>query len=237
MALSPGTRLGPYVIESLLGSGGMGHVYRARDTRLERLVAIKQLTEGFTQFFAREARAIAALNHPNICQVYDIGPDYIVLEYLDGASPRGPMSVTDVVPLAVALADALHTAHQRGVLHRDLKPANIIVTREGVAKLLDFGVAKVSHRSTDATETLSTAETRVGAVVGTLAYMSPEQARGEALDARFDIFSFGATLYELLSGAPAFPGRGAMEVVAAVLRDDATRSKPSPRSPCSPSPP
>ncbi|HUE86170.1 MAG TPA: protein kinase [Vicinamibacterales bacterium] len=212
--MSPGTQLGPYVIESLLGLGGMGHVYRARDTRLDRLVAIKQLIEGFTQFFEREARAIAALNHPNICQVYDIGPDYMVLEYLDGAQPQGPMPVTEVVPLAIALADALYTAHQRGVLHRDLKPANIIVTREGVAKLLDFGIAKVSKRSTDVTETL------IGTVVGTVAYMAPEQARGEALDARSDIFSFGAVLYELLSGAPAFPGRGAMDVVSAVLRDD-----------------
>ena len=198
----------------------MGHVYRARDTRLDRLVAIKQLTEGFAQFFEREARAIAALNHPNICQVYDVGPDYMVLEYLDGASPQGPMPVTHVVPLAVALADALHTAHQRGVLHRDLKPANIIVTKEGVGKLLDFGLAKVSHRSSDATETVIAADTRVGTVVGTFAYMSPEQARGEALDARSDIFSFGATLYELLSGRPAFPGEAAMEVVSAVLRDD-----------------
>jgi TolB-like protein/predicted Ser/Thr protein kinase len=220
MALSPGTQLGPYVIESLIGSGGMGHVYRARDTRLERLVAIKQLTEGFTQFFEREARAIAALNHPNICQVYDIGPDYMVLEYVDGASPQGPMPFAQVLPLAIALADALHMAHQRGVLHRDLKPANIIVTPEGVGKLLDFGVAKVSQRSTEVTETLIAAETRAGTVVGTFAYMSPEQARGEVLDARSDIFSFGAVLYELLSGTPAFPGRGPMEIVSAVLRDD-----------------
>jgi TolB-like protein len=220
MALSPGTQLGPYVIESLIGTGGMGHVYRARDIRLERRVAIKQLTEGFTQFFEREARAIAALNHPNICQVYDIGPDYMVLEFLDGTSPRGPLPVDQVVPLAIALADALHMAHQRGVLHRDLKPANIIVTAEGVGKLLDFGVAKLSHHGSDATATLTLAETMIGAVVGTFAYMSPEQARGEPLDARSDIFSFGATLYELLSGTPAFPGGSPMEVVSAVLRDD-----------------
>jgi serine/threonine-protein kinase len=220
MALVPGTQLGPYVIESLIGTGGMGNVYRARDTRLERLVAIKQLTAGFTEFFEREARAIAALNHPNICQVYDIGPDYLVLEYLDGTSPKGPLSVSQVMPLALALADALHLAHQRGVLHRDLKPANIIVTAEGVGKLLDFGVAKLSHRSADATATLTLAETKIGAVVGTYAYMSPEQARGDALDARSDIFSLGATLYELLSGTPAFPGSAPMEVVSAVLRDD-----------------
>jgi TolB-like protein/predicted Ser/Thr protein kinase len=220
MALSPGTQLGPYVIESLIGTGGMGQVYRARDTRLERLVAIKRLTEGFTRFFEREARAIAALNHPNICQVYDIGPDYMVLEYLDGSPPAGPMPVNQVVALAISLADALHMAHQRGVLHRDLKPANIIVTTEGVGKLLDFGVAKLSDRSANTTAAPTVAETMIGTVVGTYAYMSPEQARGEPLDARSDIFSFGATLYELLSGTPAFPGRGAMEVVSAVLRDD-----------------
>jgi eukaryotic-like serine/threonine-protein kinase len=220
MALSPGTQLGPYVIESLIGTGGMGQVYRARDIRLERLVAIKQLTAGFTRFFEREARTIAALNHPNICQVYDIGPDYMVLEYLDGSSPKGPMPANEVVPLAIALADALHMAHQRGVLHRDLKPANIIVTSEGVGKLLDFGVAKVSHHSSGTTATLTAAETMLGTLVGTFAYMSPEQARGEMLDARSDIFSFGATLYELLSGRPAFPGGGPMEVVSAVLRDN-----------------
>jgi eukaryotic-like serine/threonine-protein kinase len=220
MTLSPGTQLGPYVIEALLGVGGMGCVYRARDTRLDRLVAIKQLTEGFSRFFEREARAIAALNHPNICQVYDLGPDYMVLEYLDGAPPQGPMPLDQLLPLAIALADALHIAHQRGVLHRDLKPANIIVTRDGVAKLLDFGVAKVAQRSTDTAVTQVATETLAGTVVGTYAYMSPEQARGEALDARSDIFSFGATLYELLSGRPAFPGRSAMDVVSGVLRDD-----------------
>lgn len=220
MALSPGTQLGPYVIESLLGAGGMGHVYLARDNRLERLVAIKQLEEGFSRFFEREARAIAALNHPNICQVYDIGPDYLVLEYLDGAPPQGPMPIDQLVALAISLADALHLAHQRGVLHRDLKPANIIVTKEGIGKLLDFGVAKVAQRTTDTSATLLASETLAGTVVGTFAYMSPEQARGEDLDVRSDIFSFGATLYELLSGMPAFPGRGSMEVVSAVLRDD-----------------
>jgi eukaryotic-like serine/threonine-protein kinase len=220
MPLSPGTQLGPYVIEALLGAGGMGRVYRARDSRLDRLVAIKQLTEGFSRFFEREARAIAALNHPNICQVYDLGPDYMVLEYLDGAPPRGPMPIDQLLPLAISLAEALHVAHQRGVLHRDLKPANIIVTKDGVAKLLDFGVAKVAQRSTDTAVTQVPTETLAGTVVGTYAYMSPEQARGEELDARSDIFSFGATLYELLSGMPAFPGRSAMEVVSAVLRDD-----------------
>jgi eukaryotic-like serine/threonine-protein kinase len=220
MTLSPGTQLGPYVIEALLGAGGMGRVYRARDSRLDRLVAIKQLTEGFSRFFEREARAIAALNHPNICQVYDLGPDYMVLEYLDGAPPRGPMPINQLLPLAIALAEALHVAHQRGVLHRDLKPANIIVTKDGVAKLLDFGVAKVAQRGTDTAVTQVPTETLAGTVVGTYAYMSPEQARGEELDARSDIFSFGATLYELLSGMPAFPGRSAMEVVSGVLRDD-----------------
>jgi len=143
-----------------------------------------------------------------------------VLEYLDGAPPQGPMPIDQVVALAIPLADALHLAHQRGVLHRDLKPANIIVTKEGVGKLLDFGVAKVAHRTSDTSVTLLASETTAGTVVGTFAYMAPEQARGEDLDVRSDIFSFGATLYELFSGTPAFSGRGAMEVVSAVLRDD-----------------
>ena len=172
MSLAPGTRLGPYVIESLIGEGGMGQVYRARDTRLDRLVAIKQLTEDSTSRFEREARTIAALNHPNICQVYDVGTDYLVLEYLDGAPPRGPMPVDRVMQLAREIADALQAAHERGILHRDLKPANIIVTSSGVAKLLDFGIAKGVRTDAEATHTM------IGTVVGTFAYMAPEQVRG-----------------------------------------------------------
>ena len=214
MSLASGTQLGPYLIEVLLGSGGMGSVYRARDTRLDRLVAIKQLSATYGELSQREARTIAALNHPNICQVYDIGPDYLVLEYLDGASPRGPMSLDRVRRLGMEIADALAAAHERGILHRDLKPANIIVTTGGVGKLLDFGVAQAPPRDGDVTQAF------VGPVVGTFAYMSPEQARGEPLDARSDIFSFGAVLYELLSGAPAFGGPSAMDIVSAVLRDN-----------------
>jgi serine/threonine-protein kinase len=211
MSFSPGTQLGPYVIEVLIGSGGMGSVYRARDTRLDRLVAIKQVTTG--ELSQREARTVAALNHPNICQVYDIGPDYLVLEYLDGASPKGPMPLDRVLRLANEIADALSAAHERGILHRDLKPANIIVTTAGAGKLLDFGVAKALPRDGEATQTVS------GAVVGTFAYMAPEQARGEPLDARSDIFSFGAVLYELLSGRAAFAGPSPMDTISAVLRD------------------
>src|SRR4029434_1346196 len=142
MTLTPGLRLGPYEIESTLGAGGMGEVYRALDTRLDRIVAIKQLTPDQRARFEREARAIAALSHPNICQVYDVGPDYLVLEYLEGQPVRGPLPPEDAVRIAIQIAGALQAAHERGILHRDLKPANIMVTAGGTAKLLDFGVAK-----------------------------------------------------------------------------------------------
>ena len=175
MPLATGTRLGPYEIESVIGAGGMGNVYRARDTRLDRAVAIKQLTPEHLERFEREARAIAALNHPNICQVYDVGADYLVLEYLEGEPVRGPMPADEALRLARQIAGALLAAHERGILHRDLKPANIIVTAGGTAKLLDFGVAKVLKASPDATVT------REGALVGSPAYMSPEQIEGQPL--------------------------------------------------------
>jgi eukaryotic-like serine/threonine-protein kinase len=214
VSLAAGVRLGPYEIESPLGAGAMGVVYKARDTRLDRVVAIKQLTPQHRERFEREARAIAALNHPHICQVYDVGPDYLVLEYVEGRPLSGPTPPDEARQLAIQIARALQAAHERGILHRDLKPANIMVTGGGMAKLLDFGVAKVLERSPDATDTAP------GSLLGTPAYMSPEQIEGQPLDARSDVFSFGAVVYEMLSGHRAFAGQTASQVIAAILRDD-----------------
>jgi serine/threonine protein kinase len=203
MVLTPGTRLGPYEIVSPIGSGGMGEVYKARDGRLNRTVAIKRMIAHDHSRFESEARAIAAINHPHICQIYDVGPDYLVLEYLQGEVLRGPVAPDEAVRLAGQIADALLAAHERGILHRDLKPANVMVLRQGGtshAKLLDFGVARLTSADSDATRTVT------GAVIGTPAYMSPEQATGKPIDARSDVFSFGALLYELITGARAFTG-------------------------------
>jgi serine/threonine-protein kinase len=214
MAWSTGTRLGPYEIVGPLGEGGMGQVWKARDTRLNRSVAVKQLNSRHVDRFEQEARAIAALNHPHICQIYDVGPDYLVLEYIDGQPIRGPILPGDAIRLGVQISGAIEAAHARGILHRDLKPANLLVTGSGVAKLLDFGLAKLMSADADVTRTTA------GALVGTAAYMSPEQAEGRPLDARSDIFSFGAVFYEMLTGKRAFPGNSAVEVLNSVLRED-----------------
>src|SRR5262245_14303064 len=217
MVLTPGTRLGPYEIESLIGSGGMGEVYKAHDGRLNRTVAIKRMVADDVNRFQSEARAIAAINHPHICQIYDVGPDYLVLEYLQGEPLGGPVTRDEAVRLASQIADALHAAHERGILHRDLKPANVMVVRQGGtphAKLVDFGVARLTASDTNATRTVA------GDVIGTPAYMSPEQANGQSLDARSDVFSFGAVLYELLTGTRAFTGDTTAQILSAVLRDD-----------------
>jgi serine/threonine-protein kinase len=217
MALAPATQLGPYRIDSLIGSGSMGEVYKAHDPRLNRTVAVKRVTAQHLERFETEARAIAALNHPHICQIYDVGPGYLVLEYLQGESLRGPVSPDEAVSLAIQMADALEAAHERGILHRDLKPANVMVLRRGgtlTAKLLDFGVARLADPDLEATRTAA------GILIGTPAYMSPEQAQGKPLDARSDVFSFGAVLYELLAGKRAFAGDSIAEVLSAVLRDD-----------------
>jgi serine/threonine-protein kinase len=230
MALVPGTRLGPYEIGAQIGAGGWGEVYRARDTRLGRDVAIKVLPAVFAadpdrlRRFEHEARAIAALNHPHVCQIHDVGQGYLVLEYVEGEPLHGPMAVDQAVRLALQIASALEAAHKRGILHRDLKPANVLVTGGGgssdppTAKLLDFGIAKLTGALADEAEDLT--RTIEGVVVGTAAYMSPEQAEGKALDARSDIFSFGAVLYEMLSGTRAFAGHTSAQVVSAVMRDD-----------------
>jgi serine/threonine-protein kinase len=192
----------------------MGEVWQARDTRLDRFVAIKQLLSPSNVTFTSEARAIAALNHPHICQIYDVGPDYLVLEYVEGQPLRGPLSMEVTVRLAQQVASALEAAHAKGILHRDLKPSNVLVTAEGTVKLLDFGVAKWVRPDPDATRTDS------GMMVGTPAYMSPEQAQGQPIDARSEVFSFGAVLYELLAGRRAFDGTSTAAVLSAVLRDE-----------------
>jgi serine/threonine protein kinase len=211
MSFAPGARIGPYEILSLLGEGGMGEVWKARDTRLDRTVAIKRLKGEHGARFRLEARAIAALNHPHICQIYDVGRDDLVLEYVAGRPLAGPMSTELALPLAQQIASALESAHSRGILHRDLKPANVVITDAG-AKLLDFGLAKLT---TDAD--LDATRTTDGAVMGTPAYMSPEQARGKPVDARSDIFSFGAVLYEMVSGQRAFGGASFLETLHAVV--------------------
>jgi Tol biopolymer transport system component/predicted Ser/Thr protein kinase len=213
--LAPGTELGPYRIESLIGAGGMGRVYRARDTRLNRTVAIKISKEGFGERFEREARAVAALNHPHICQLYDIGPNYLVMEFVEGAPLKGPLPLGKAVEYAGEILDALEAAHRKGVVHRDLKPANILVSKQGV-KLLDFGLAKqVPPVGSEATVTKGL--TVAGSILGTVQYMSPEQLQGKPVDARSDLFSFGCVLYELLTGKRAFEGENPASVIAAVL--------------------
>ena len=189
MPLSAGTRLGPYEILAPVGAGGMGEVWKARDTRLDRIVAIKVSKEKFSERFEREARSIAALNHPHICQLYDVGPDYLVMEFIDGAPLKGPMPLEQAMKYAGQICDALDAAHKKGITHRDLKPANILVTKAGV-KLLDFGLARMAA-SPDETVTMGEG------VMGTPAYMSPEQWQGKPGDARSDIYAFGCVLLPL----------------------------------------
>jgi TolB-like protein/Tfp pilus assembly protein PilF len=236
MALAPGTRLGPYEIAGPLGAGGMGEVYKARDTRLDRTVAIKILPSGDPdrrERFAREAKAIAALSHPNICVLHDVGQEsgieFIVIEYLEGETladrlKEGPLPPETLLKLATEIADALESAHAATIVHRDLKPANIFITRRGQTKVLDFGLAKLARRRGEAADltNLPTMHadrqlTGAGSTLGTVAYMSPEQARGEDTDERSDVFSFGAMLYEMATGQPAFPGRTTAVVFDEIL--------------------
>ena len=228
MPLSSGDKLGPYEIVSQIGAGGMGEVWKARDTRLDRIVAIKISKDEFTERFDREARAVAALNHPNICQLYDVGPNYLVMEFLEGAPLKGPLPVEKAAAYASQILDALDAAHRAGITHRDLKPANILLTRQGV-KLLDFGLAKQNSaplRDVDAT--LTKALTGDGQILGTLQYMSPEQLQAKPADARSDIFAFGCVLYELLSGQRAFTGDSAASVIAAILEREPAPIQVSP---------
>jgi eukaryotic-like serine/threonine-protein kinase len=242
MALTSGTKLGPYEIQSPLGAGGMGEVYLARDTRLDRVVAVKVIPRHLSadsvsrQRFEREARAISALQHPNICALYDVGhqdgTDYLVMEYLEGETlasrlGRGALPLDQMLRYGIEVADALDTAHRRGIVHRDLKPGNIIVTAHGECKVLDFGLAKLEVAADSDAETVTRAEvlTSPGAAVGTIAYMSPEQVRGEDLDSRTDIFSLGTVLYEMASGKLPFFGKTSGVIFKAIL--DETPSAPT----------
>jgi len=225
-----GEKLGPYEILSAIGSGGMGEVWKARDTRLGRIVAIKKVKEQHSERFKQEARSIAALNHTNICQIFDIGPDYLVLEYVDGKPLSGPLPEKEAVRLAIQIATALEEAHQHGIIHRDLKPSNIMVTDRGSVKLLDFGLAKLYEQdaSISSLPTEDFPATQAGAILGTVAYMSPEQAQGQPADVRSDIFSFGLVLYEMLSGKRAFSGDSNYALMDAIVKKELPPLQTSP---------
>jgi len=229
MPLAPKTMLGPYQILSPLGAGGMGEVYRARDPRMGRDVAIKVSAERFSDRFEREARAVAALNHPNICQIYDVGPNYLVLELIEGPTladriREGPLPPAEALAIARQIADALDSAHERGIVHRDLKPANVKVTPEGVVKVLDFGLARIVEPATAEdpaiAPTVTIEATRAGEVLGTAAYMAPETACGKPADKRADVWAFGVVLYEMLAGRRPFRGKTISDTLAAVLKEE-----------------
>lgn len=197
--LEPGMRLGPYEIEARLGAGGMGEVWKARDTRLGPSVALKVSKTEFSERFEREAQAVAALNHPNIATLYDVGPNYFVMEYVDGKPlqhviPRKGLGVAESLNYAVQIADALAAAHAAGIVHRDLKPGNVMITSSGQVKVVDFGLARMEAPKQPDPEDSVFTRTAEGVIAGTVSYMSPEQARGRLVDARSDIFSFGAVL-------------------------------------------
>jgi eukaryotic-like serine/threonine-protein kinase len=223
MPLSIGNLLGPYEILEPIGAGGMGEVYKARDTRLDRIVAIKISNERFTERFELEARAVAALNHPNICTLHDVGPNYLVMEYIEGESPKGPMPLDEALRIARQIAEAREAAHERGITHRDLKPANIKIKPDGTVKVLDFGLAKVAATTSGSGErspTFTIGMTEAGMILGTASYMAPEQARGKATDKRADIFAFGVVLHEMITGHRLFGGEDAGEMLAKVIRDE-----------------
>ena len=220
MPLDPGARLGHYEITALIGKGGMGEVYQAHDPRVGRDVAIKVSAQQFSERFEREARAIAALNHPNICTLYDVGPNFLVMELVEGESPQGPMPVEQALAMAEQIAAALEAAHEKGITHRDLKPGNIKVRPDGTVKVLDFGLAKVAPEKASETDaTLTLGGTQAGVVLGTPGYMAPEQARGRPADRRADIWAFGVVLYELITGKRLFQGEDLTEVLASVVKE------------------
>jgi len=231
MRLNPGTRLGHYEVGALIGAGGMGEVYRARDTKLKREVAIKVLPDSFADDparmarFQREAEVLASLNHPNIATIHGVEEGALAMELVEGETLAGPLPLETALEYARQIAEALEYAHDRGVIHRDLKPANVKITPDGIVKLLDFGLAKATEDPAESSDpsnspTLTLGATRVGVIIGTAAYMSPEQAGGKAADRRSDIWAFGAVLYEMLSGKQAFAGESVSDTLATVLKLD-----------------
>ena len=239
MTILPGRRLGPYEILSAIGACGMGEVYKARDTRLDRIVAIKVLPTHLAgrselrERFEREAKTIASLNHPHICTLYDTGhqddTDFLVMEYIEGETlarrlVKGPLPLVQVLQYAVEIADALDKAHRKGITHRDLKPGNIMLTKTGT-KLLDFGLAKLKQEVSPATSvsqlpTIQSAITGEGTILGTFQYMALEQVEAKEVDARTDIFAFGAVVYEMATGRKAFEGKSQASVMAKILESE-----------------
>ncbi len=236
MPLTPGTTLGPYEIQSLLGKGGMGEVWKAKDTKLGREVAIKTLPEEFARDtdrlarFEREAKVLASLNHPNIGHIYGLeeaeGQKSLVLELVEGPTladriSQGPIPIEDALSITTQIAEALEAAHDAGIVHRDLKPANIKVREDGTVKVLDFGLAKaldpLPEGDPSQSPTLTAAATQMGVIMGTAAYMSPEQARGKTVDKRADIWAFGVVLFEMLTGKQLFTGPTVSDTLALVL--------------------
>jgi eukaryotic-like serine/threonine-protein kinase len=228
MPLSPGDRIGPYQIAERIGAGGMGEVYRAADTRMGRDVALKVSAERFSDRFSREVHAVAALNHPNVCILHDVGENYLVMELIEGPTlaeriARGPIPLEEALGIAKQIAAALEAAHEKGIVHRDLKPGNIKIKPDGTVKVLDFGLAKVVEAAaaagSEASPTISMAATQAGIILGTAAYMSPEQARGRPVDKRADIWAFGVVLYEMVTGKRLFEGEDLTETLASVVKE------------------
>src|SRR6266536_965288 len=239
MTLSAGTRLGPYELLAPVGAGGVGEVYRARDTRLERTVAVKVLPAHLSssaesrQRFEREAKTISQLSHPHICALYDVGNqdgvEFLVMEYLEGETltdrlVKGALSLDQTLRFGIEIAEALEMAHRQGIVHRDLKPGNVMLTKSGV-KLLDFGLAKVLEpqrpiESLTSAPTAARDVTREGTILGTLSYMAPEQLEGKKADPRTDIFALGATLYEMATGRKAFSGETQASVISSILTSE-----------------
>ena len=202
----------------------MGQVWKGRDTRLERMVAIKISHERFSARFEQEARAVAALNHPNICTLYDVGPNYLVMEYLEGDTltariAKGPLPLDQAFSVGMQIVDALDAAHRKGIVHRDLKPANVMLTKSG-AKLLDFGLAQMRHTGPAPSENVTEAMTNPGTIMGTFQYMAPEQLEGKPVDARLDLFALGAVLYEMLTGKRAFEGKSPASLISSIMSSE-----------------
>jgi serine/threonine protein kinase len=228
MALRPGEKLGPYEVIEAIGKGGMGEVYRVRDTRLGRDVALKVSAERFGERFEREARTVASLNHPNVCTLHDVGPNYLVMELVEGVTlaeriQEGPLPLNEALHIARQIVDALDAAHEKGITHRDLKPGNIKIKPDGTVKVLDFGLAKVvagavAVGNIENSPTMSMEATQAGVILGTAAYMSPEQARGKEVDKRADIWAFGVVLFEMVTGRRLFQGEDLTDTLASVVK-------------------